>query len=104
MCSVLVDKKKLPREYNRRVKLTSTDLQNIEKWYLEGCSITSIAKEIGCSKRLVQFKLFPERLKRNINLRNKRGGSKIYYDREKHNQSIKNLREYKKQLIEEGKI
>lgn len=64
-----------------------------------GVSITKIAKDFKVNKRTIQFILFPERLKKNKELRADRGGSQIYYDREKHNEAIKSLRHYKNIVI-----
>lgn len=47
------------------------------------------------SRRLIVFIVFPERLERNYQCRLDNGGSKIYYNREKHNEAIKKYRRYK---------
>jgi hypothetical protein len=71
----------------------------IKYYYEKGTSINKLAKDFKVNKRLIQFILFPERLKKNKELRADRGGSKIYYDREEHNQAINNLRHYKNIVI-----
>lgn len=53
------------------------------------------------NKRLIQFILFPERAKKNRELRKERGGSVIYYVKEKHTQAIREHRNYKQKLSKE---
>ena len=57
------DKVKLPREADRRVKLTEKDRDDIRRRYKAGEGIRAIARvyEDKCSRRTVQFVLFPER-------------------------------------------
>jgi hypothetical protein len=57
-------KAKIPRKFDRRVKLTEDDKQNIISLYtVNGWGIREIARwyEGKCSRRLIQFILFPER-------------------------------------------
>lgn len=51
------------------------------------------------NKRLIQFILFPERLKKNLQDRKDRGGSSIYYDKQYHTEKIKAHRDYKKDVF-----
>ncbi len=51
------------------------------------------------NKRLIQFILFPERQKRNLELREQRGGSKIYYNKDRHTLAMSEHRKYKKELF-----
>jgi hypothetical protein len=43
--------------------------------------------------------LFPERHKKNLEYRKERGGSTIYYVKEKHTKAIREHRDYKKQVL-----
>jgi hypothetical protein len=55
---------KIPRRFDRRVKLTEDDKQNIISLYtVNGWGVREIARwyEGKCSRRLIQFILFPER-------------------------------------------
>lgn len=62
---------------DRRIKLSDIDKQNIIKLYETGLySITGLSKTYNVNKRVIQFLLFPERLQRNKELREIRGGSK----------------------------
>lgn len=83
---------------DRRCKLIPCQREMVKYWYDAGKSITSIAKLFGVNKRLIQFTLFPDRAKKNLELRADRGGSKIYYNREKHSTAVRELRIYKRQL------
>lgn len=73
----------LPKEYNRRVKLLPKDKEKIKQLHATGTSINGIARAFNVSKRSIQFILFPDRAEKAKELRKQRGGSKIYYDREK---------------------
>jgi hypothetical protein len=64
----------------------------------------ALAKMFGVSRRLIVFTLYPERQKENYQRRLERGGSKQYYDREKHAEAIKEHRRYKDVLYKEGRI
>lgn len=81
---------------SRRVKLLPCQKEMVGYWYkVMGASINGIAKMFRVNKRTIQFILFPERLKKNKELRNDRGGSKIYYDKEYHKEQMKVHRRYK---------
>lgn len=88
---------------DRRVKLTEEDKQELIK-LKEKVSQREAAKMYGVSRRTVQFIWFPEKLEENKKRRAERGGSKQYYDREKHNEAMREHRAYKKELKEKGLI
>lgn len=54
---------KVPRKFDRRVKLTEEDKYNMREMYRQGETVRGIARifEGKCSRRMVQFVLFPER-------------------------------------------
>jgi DNA-directed RNA polymerase specialized sigma24 family protein len=79
----------------RSSRLLDCQKERILAMYGEGVSITQLGKIFHCNKRTIQFLLFPERLKKNIELRKERGGSKIYYIKEKHTKAIREHRQYK---------
>lgn len=87
---------------DRRIKLSDADREEIRN--LTGLSINEIARRYGVNKRLIQFILFPERLARNKQLRKERGGSKIYYDRQKQAEYTRKHRRYKHELYMKGEI
>lgn len=80
-------------------KLLPCQKEMVAWWYNQGKSITQIAKDFKVNKRLIQFILFPERLKKNKELRIERGGSKIYYKKEKQTKAIREHRNYKQFLF-----
>lgn len=90
---------------DRRVKLTQVDKENIIQMYATGTfSQRSLASEFNVSRRSIQFVLSPEKLEENLMRREERGGWKTYYNKEKHRVSMKEHRDYKKELFSEGKI
>ena len=90
---------------DRRVKLTQED-KELVKWLREEEQISyqKLANRFGVSKRLIMFVCRPELLEKNLKAREERGGSKIYYDREKHNEYMRDHRDYKKELYKQGKL
>lgn len=91
---------RLPRELDRRVKLSEADKDKIRNLYREGVKIRAIARafEGKCTRRAIQFVLFPERLetvKRQFRERRKDGR---YYDKDRHRMAIKKTRRYKYSL------
>jgi hypothetical protein len=90
---------------DRRVKLTTED-KELVKWLREEEQISyqKLANRFGVSKRLIIFICKPETKIKDLDNRAKRGGSKIYYDRESHNASMKDHRDYKKELFSQGLI
>ena len=92
------DKVKMPRKHDKRVKLTNEQKDEIRS--LKGMlSIRKIADKYGVSARLVTFIFDPEELTRNLQLRKERGGSKMYYDKEKHKENMRIHRRYKQKVL-----
>lgn len=90
---------------DRRVKLTTAEKEVVR--YLHnsgGYSQNDLALKYGVSKRTIQFTLYPEKLEENKKRRQERGGTKQYYDKDKHNQYMKTHRDYKKELNNQGKL
>jgi len=54
-------KKLIPRHLDRRIKYTEEDKQNVKTLYKGGMSQRAIAREIGMSRKMVSFILFPEK-------------------------------------------
>lgn len=84
---------------DRRVKLTDKQREEIKKSSL---SSRALAKAYGVSRRTIQFIQDPEKLEQCKKRRAERGGSKIYYNREKNNKSMKEHRQYKEKLYKAG--
>lgn len=67
----------------------------IKYWRDEGASQRMLAKMFGVSRRLIQFKLDDEKLQKNLERRQERGGTKQYYDKDKHRDYMKSHRKDK---------
>lgn len=88
---------------DRRVKLTEQDKEHIVEEYATGLiSVNGLARKYGVSKRLIQFTLFPERREKAKQLYEERRKDGRYYDKEKHKESVKKHRRYKKKLYDSG--
>jgi len=91
-------------EHDRRIKLTGEQREKIKEKYAVGISQRRLAKMYGVSRRLISFIINPSALEENLKRREEKGGSKVYYNKEKHREAIKNHRRYKQKLKIEGKI
>lgn len=88
---------------DKRIKLTDEQKDKIIS--LRGViSSYECAELFNVSRRTIQFLWYPERLERNIQLRNERGGSKQYYDKNKYKEYMKTHRRYKQDLFLKGEI
>lgn len=96
-------KKLVGTKHDKRVKLTPEQKEEIRE-NKECLSQRKLAKKYGVSRRTIQFILDPKKLEENKKRRAERGGSKIYYDREKHNDYMKTHRRYKQDLHLKGDI
>ena len=90
---------------DRRVKLTEGDKKLII-WLREEEKISyqKLADRFKVSKRLIIFIIKPETKQKNIEDRAKRGGWRVYYDKECNRITQKEHRAYKRQLFEQGLI
>ncbi len=91
-------------KYDRRVRLSDQQKKWVIISHQIGISIHQIAKAFDVSRRLIQFILFPERHAKSIDDRNKRGGSKQYYETEKNRLAQANTRRYKEKLFKQNLI
>jgi hypothetical protein len=87
--------------FKRSVKLLPCQKEMVKYCYDKGISINQIARDFKVSKRLIQFILFPERLQKNKQDRFERGGTKIYYDKEKHTKATREHRIYKNKVLKD---
>ena len=97
------EKINLPKKFDRRRKLSDLDKIEIKKAYGK-ISQRKLAKLYGVSRRLIIFIGCPEKQKENLKRRKETGGSKQYYDKDKHKKAIKKHRRYKQKLYLEGKL
>jgi len=89
--------KTIPSDLKRTSRLTEEERARI-KANPDKLSQRALARQYGVSRRTIQFILDPKKLEENKKRREERGGSKIYYDREKHTASVRSHRRYKKRL------
>ncbi|WP_078598586.1 hypothetical protein [Evansella clarkii] len=110
----LVDKMTIKKhgvdeKLDRRVKLTAEDKESIRSQYFnthesERPTMTWLAATYGVDRRLIQFVLFPEREARHKKQASARRKDGRYYDKEKSRQNMQKYRDYKRTLVEKGKI
>lgn len=92
------EKVKLTPEQDRRVKILPEEHKEVKLLFKAGWAIRAIARKYDVDHRLIQFILFPERLKASRAKRN----WKNYYNKEEHTKSMRNYRRYKYQVLETG--
>jgi len=63
-----------------------------------------LASKYKVSRRLITFIIDPEKLIQNKKRRAERGGWRVYYDREKQNESTRLYRRYKNELYKMGML
>jgi len=83
-------------QFDRRRKLTEEQKAEIIKD--KTTSINSLAKRYNVSRRTIQFLRYPDRRVSNLLKCQEKGGSKIYYDREKHTIQMRELRRRKREV------
>lgn len=85
-------------EKDRRCKLSRYQKDEIAA--LKGAiSCRECARRYNVDKRTIQFIWYPERLERNKQLRQERGGWRIYYDKNKRREYMKDYRHYKQNIF-----
>jgi hypothetical protein len=84
---------------DRRKKLTEAQKEEIRKSDL---SLRKLAEMYDVSKRTIQYIKDPEKKRQNLLRRKERGGWLQYYNKEKHTKAIKEHRDYKKKLMDDG--
>lgn len=85
--------------FDKRTKLLPCQKEMVTYWYGQGKAIRAIARMFNVDKRLIQFILFPERQKKNLEDRADRGGSVAYYVKEKHTAAMATHRKHKEKLF-----
>ena len=98
------EKIKLPKELDRRVKLTDEQREEIKELYSTGCySLNGLAKQFGVSKKTILLIVNEESAERARQYR-KEHWKEFQYTKEKHREAIKKTRRYKQSLMLEGKL
>ena len=91
-------------EFDRRIKLTEEQKKEIKELSSAGLSQRKIAAIYKVDRRLISFILNPASYEENLRRRAERGGSKVYYDKNKHAIYNKQPRRYKQYLKLKGEI
>jgi transposase len=79
----------------RSAKLLPCQKEMVLYWHNKGMSQRKLAAMFNVSRRLITFIIDPKKLERNLVVRNENGGSKAYYNRDKHTKAIREHRKYK---------
>jgi hypothetical protein len=93
------DKTLLPRDKDRRVKLTDVQREQIKE-NIEGLSQRKLADKYGVSRRMIAFIVDPSKLEENKKRREERGGWKQYYNKEEHTFATREHRHYKQKIMQ----
>ena len=97
-----IDDYLIGKKNDRRRKLTDCQRGDIKKLYfIDKLGIREISRlyENFCSRRLIQFILFPERDKKlKIKVKEEKRWLK-YYDTKKHKEAMRSTRAYKRSLM-----
>ena len=99
-----LDKIKMGKANDGRRKITDEQKLDMHKLHRQGESINHIARTIGCSKRSVQFELFPERKQTVINHAIAAKRWEAYNDKETRREVMRKYRAKKRKLFSEGKL
>jgi len=88
---------------DKRSKLIPCQKERIYHMYnvQGGFSQRELAKMFGVSRRTIQFIIDPDKHKDNLNRREERGGTSVYYDRDKQREYMRTHRNNKKLLKRE---
>ena len=95
-------KLKIPRVYNKNVKVGDDERGAIKLLHSTGVSIRAIARKYKSitTRRNIQFILFPERAK-HVN-KNSNANRKV--SKKKHTQYIRTTRRHKQELMKKGML
>jgi len=90
-------KLKFSKSQDRRIKLTDKERKKIKYLYNEGIAIREIARQFydKCSRRVIQYTIFPERLEIMYQRAKDNENWKRYYDKDKHKKYMRKLRKHK---------
>ena len=98
------EKIKLPKELDRRVKLTDKQREEIKDLYGTGFySLNELAKRFGVSKKTILLIVNKESAERAKQYR-KEHWKEFQSTKEEHREAIKKTRQYKQSLMLEGKL
>jgi hypothetical protein len=91
---------KYTEEQDGRRKILKSQHEEIRSKYKSGMSMREVAGNYGVDKRLIQFIVYPERLKKLQEWNKQIKHHKKYYDTEKHREYMRKYRARKKLLLD----
>ena len=87
---------KLPKTKDRRRAITDKQRIKIKKLFSSGVAIREITRRIKCSRRLIQFIIYPERLEKVKEQYKERGQAAKSYEKNKGKKWAATIREYRR--------
>jgi hypothetical protein len=98
--SCIPDRHRIPRDKDRRRRLTDLEKEEIKGKYIPYItSYNMLAREYNVSKRLIMFIINPEKKAINSEQFKERRKDGRYYNREKHTKAVRSLRAYKREVL-----
>jgi len=96
--TMIIDETNLPKGFDRRIKLTDQEREEIKKLHKEGMTIRAIARmfEKKCSRKTIQYIIYPERLETIYRRQKENKSWEKYYDKDKRREYMRSHRAYKK--------
>ena len=100
------EKIKLPKEHDRRIKLTDEQREEIREKYSTGLySQRALAREYGVSRRLISFVLDDEKYQKcREQFKERRADGRYKPTKEEWAKTQKEHRQYKQKLYVDGKL
>ena len=98
------EKISLSKKQDRRRKLTDGQKLSIIKLYKSGGTFRGLARIFLVDRRTIKNIVFPDFYKKQLKKYSETKHSQKYYDREKHNLSVKKHRQYKQKLYLLGQL
>lgn len=86
---------------DRRTKLLPCQIEMLHWWKGKGKQGKELAKMFHVSQTLICFILHPKKHEKNLKQRAKAGGSKKYYNKDKHREYVYKSRAYKAKEVKE---
>lgn len=99
-----LDKVNLTKKFDRRIKINEEMKKDILQLISEWHSQNYIAKVFNISRRSVYWIKNPDKLKEFQSMQRSKKVHLLYYEKDKHNKSIKKLRKYKQELFNKNLI
>lgn len=100
------EKIKLPRELDRRVKLTDEQREDIRREYAEGAASTrTLAARYNVSRRTIQYTIHPERYERlKERFKQNRADGRYKPTKTEWAATVRDHRRYKQELYKQGRL